>query len=381
MSVETQINLYPFISAANAKPIPVLPDVPSTIVPPGFNLPSFSASSIILIAILSFTELPGLKYSTLANTKASISAVILFNLTNGVFPIVSNMFFEYFIKILNRVIRSERFYKSKKCFDYIFDTKDNGYLPFEKSLANLYSLQLVLIQNGGRVNLSEYGYIRCNFFLGWAPIYKEIVVGKITCEEYFAIGSANLSKLNQELIYSKYTQYLGVYDLLIVEQVSLTNKLTNHINHKQFMDKIVEYKSNNPDKNIAYICRVDRETITGKFKTIIEQNDKILKMNNIVKIERQFCEIVIKKSKAIIAIDSSIRIEFCLLGKKFLSLQPTYSNNDWPSILFPDSLSLFSEEQSVFDNKLNSIINASHDVNLNFLNSKYALENFIKKVT
>ena len=85
--------------AANAKPIPVFPDVPSTIVPPGFNLPSFSASSIIFNAILSLTEFPGLKYSTLASTKASISDVILFNLIKGVFPMVSKIFFEYLIKI------------------------------------------------------------------------------------------------------------------------------------------------------------------------------------------------------------------------------------------------------------------------------------------
>jgi cystathionine beta-synthase len=38
------------------------------IVPPGFIFPSFSATSSIFIAILSFIEFPGLKYSTFANT-------------------------------------------------------------------------------------------------------------------------------------------------------------------------------------------------------------------------------------------------------------------------------------------------------------------------
>ena len=77
--------------AANANPIPVLPEVPSIIVPPGFNLPSNSASSIILSAILSLIEFPGLNVSTFAKTKASVSTT-LFNFTSGVFPIVSNMF-------------------------------------------------------------------------------------------------------------------------------------------------------------------------------------------------------------------------------------------------------------------------------------------------
>ena len=78
--------------ATNANPIPVFPEVPSMIVPPGFNLPSASASSIIFTAILSFTEFPGLNVSTLASTKASTSAVTLFSFTNGVLPIVPNIF-------------------------------------------------------------------------------------------------------------------------------------------------------------------------------------------------------------------------------------------------------------------------------------------------
>ena len=85
------MSLYPFTIAAKANPIPVFPDVPSTIVPPGFSLPSFSASSTILIAIRSFTEFPGLKYSTLAKTVASISLVTLLSLIKGVFPIVSSI--------------------------------------------------------------------------------------------------------------------------------------------------------------------------------------------------------------------------------------------------------------------------------------------------
>ena len=101
LSVETQINLYPFTIDAKAKPIPVFPDVPSTIVPPVFNLPSFSASSIIFKAIRSLTEFPGLKLSTLAKTNAGISSVILFSRTKGVFPIVSSIVLAYFIEKIN----------------------------------------------------------------------------------------------------------------------------------------------------------------------------------------------------------------------------------------------------------------------------------------
>ena len=80
--------------AANARPIPVLPEVPSMMVPPGLSRPSASASSTIFTAILSFVEFPGLKVSTLAKTKASTSAAILLRRTNGVLPIVPSMFSE-----------------------------------------------------------------------------------------------------------------------------------------------------------------------------------------------------------------------------------------------------------------------------------------------
>ena len=60
-----------------ASPMPVLPDVPSMIVPPGFSCPAFSASSIIRTAIRSLIELPGLKVSTFASTVASITPLVI----------------------------------------------------------------------------------------------------------------------------------------------------------------------------------------------------------------------------------------------------------------------------------------------------------------
>ncbi len=71
--------------------MPVLPDVHSIIVPPGFILPSASAFSIILSAMRSLVECPGLKYSTLAYTGQGKSATILFIFTMGVSPMVSKM--------------------------------------------------------------------------------------------------------------------------------------------------------------------------------------------------------------------------------------------------------------------------------------------------
>ena len=46
----------------------MLPEVGSTMVPPGFSSPDCSAASIMRSAMRSFTEPPGFMYSILAST-------------------------------------------------------------------------------------------------------------------------------------------------------------------------------------------------------------------------------------------------------------------------------------------------------------------------
>jgi hypothetical protein len=72
-----------------ARPTPVLPDVGSTMTPPGRSSPEASAASIMRTAMRSLTDPPGLKYSTLASTWAGIPAETLCNRTSGVLPISS----------------------------------------------------------------------------------------------------------------------------------------------------------------------------------------------------------------------------------------------------------------------------------------------------
>src|SRR4029078_700235 len=73
-----------------ASPTPVLPEVGSTIVPPGWSSPEASAASIIRAAIRSFTEPPGLRYSTFASTSGvaapSGGSGVRFRRTRGVLP-------------------------------------------------------------------------------------------------------------------------------------------------------------------------------------------------------------------------------------------------------------------------------------------------------
>src|SRR5687768_17171321 len=77
--------------AAIARPVPVLPEVGSTIVPPGLSRPSASAASTIRIATRSLIEPPGLKYSTLATTWGVSPAAMRERRTSGVSPTVSRI--------------------------------------------------------------------------------------------------------------------------------------------------------------------------------------------------------------------------------------------------------------------------------------------------
>ena len=72
--------------------MPVLPEVGSTIVPPGRSAPDASAASIMRTAMRSLTEPPGLKYSTLARTDAAgcgRSELTAASRTSGVLPMRS----------------------------------------------------------------------------------------------------------------------------------------------------------------------------------------------------------------------------------------------------------------------------------------------------
>ena len=77
--------------AAIARPVPVLPEVGSTIVPPGFRRPSRSAASTRRIATRSLIEPPGLKYSTFATTCGVSPAAIRERRISGVSPTVSRI--------------------------------------------------------------------------------------------------------------------------------------------------------------------------------------------------------------------------------------------------------------------------------------------------
>src|SRR5437667_1359604 len=77
---------YPLIAAAIASPTPVLPEVGSTIVPPGRSFPSRSAASSIASPIRSFTEPPGFRYSSFARSSPGTSRLRRSRRTIGVLP-------------------------------------------------------------------------------------------------------------------------------------------------------------------------------------------------------------------------------------------------------------------------------------------------------
>src|SRR3954452_10633440 len=87
----TAITRYAFSRAAIARPVPVLPEVGSMIVPPGLSRPSRSAASISRTATLSLIEPPGLNSSSLATIWGLTAGAIRDRRTSGVPPIVSRI--------------------------------------------------------------------------------------------------------------------------------------------------------------------------------------------------------------------------------------------------------------------------------------------------
>src|SRR6266567_4339854 len=77
------------MAAAMARPWPVLPEVGSMMVPPGFSRPSRSAASIMRMPMRSLTLPPGLSISSLARIVGLTPRVTLCSRTRGVLPMAS----------------------------------------------------------------------------------------------------------------------------------------------------------------------------------------------------------------------------------------------------------------------------------------------------
>ena len=98
---------YPFAVATAARPIPVLPDVGSIIVAPGFKMPFFSASSIIARLIRSLTDPVRFRYSNFVRIVASVTpaaSLYLLAFKIGVPPISSTALSLIFAIIMSSFI-------------------------------------------------------------------------------------------------------------------------------------------------------------------------------------------------------------------------------------------------------------------------------------
>ena len=80
---------WPSAAPTRASPIPVLPAVPSTTVPPGFNAPEVRAARTMDRAARSLIEPPGFMNSALPRISHPVWSDRRFSRTRGVFPIRS----------------------------------------------------------------------------------------------------------------------------------------------------------------------------------------------------------------------------------------------------------------------------------------------------
>ena len=86
----TITHLNPKDAPTSASPIPVLPAVPSTMVPPGLSAPRATASRMIQSAARSFTDWPGFMNSALPTISHPVASEAARRRIRGVFPTVSD---------------------------------------------------------------------------------------------------------------------------------------------------------------------------------------------------------------------------------------------------------------------------------------------------
>jgi len=281
----------------------------------------------------------------------------------------------FFLEKIIECTMVKRFYDSIGSFDYIVDCQDNSYTPVQKEIANILDIDLILLQNGARVNLLEYGYIDCNIFLGWSNLYKRIVVGEVLCDIFLAIGSKSMSRQTRR-------ETCKEYDFLIVEQLTYPDKgeASDASKHKAMIGKMIEFKKKHPQYRIVYLCRHTRTQLKEKIQSILLDNDTVLLENDIEILDRNFCECAVKNSKVSIALSSSIRFESYLVGNVGFSVFDRESIFDWVQQLFNKNSASLRDTQEDFDRKL--LQSLKSDINLNniFNNSSYSLSEALEKL-
>ena len=80
---------WPMAAPTSARPMPVLPAVPSTIVPPGRSSPDARAAVTMPSAARSLMDWPGFRNSALPRMVQPVSSDAFFSLIRGVLPIRS----------------------------------------------------------------------------------------------------------------------------------------------------------------------------------------------------------------------------------------------------------------------------------------------------
>ena len=83
----TMTERNPMEAPTSASPMPVLPAVPSTMVPPGRKAPRATASRMMKRAARSFTDCPGFRNSALPRISHPVASDGPLRRMSGVFPI------------------------------------------------------------------------------------------------------------------------------------------------------------------------------------------------------------------------------------------------------------------------------------------------------
>jgi hypothetical protein len=237
--------------------------------------------------------------------------------------------------------------------------KHNNYQSIDRLVANQFDVALLIIPNAPLLEIKRerYSYVSANVFLSWSPLYKEITVGGIESDLFLVSGSLNMraSDLAGDFSFSNDE----CYDYLIIEQnvFPCIGVCGDTFYHNILLDNVVRFAEEHPDFRIAYLCRHMRGVGSNsvEFENKLAEDDKILVECGIKILPRgvpgQTARSV-AKSKTIVSLNSSLRLEAILEGKLSVSLNYCGVEDDIFYLLFDYPLVVNDTSYLSFKNSL-----------------------------
>jgi hypothetical protein len=255
--------------------------------------------------------------------------------------------------------------------DLLVSAHDNGFSPYRHFIYTSNGVdRLLLIQNGGRVNLnaSYNNYIYADYYAAWTA-RRLTNFTNMNCIGKFSSGSVRLDKRISETN----SDSANLYDILFIEQVYNCTESIGAPNHDAYivgLNNLVSLQLHHANLRIAYCCRPNRAVFENPL--LINDIDEVLLDSNIIVLKPNPGETYdhVKKTHLVVAFDSSVRCEALMMNKPVVTCNYTGYPNDFVVVNSCEDAVIYNAEYVEFERKLLSMHQNSvnNDVNENCKN-------------